>query len=217
MGRRTDWILNGATTLVTICALALVGVRLRFALRPDPTKPQRIEDAASYSASGHSMGPPSAAVTIVEFADYQCPFCRKADRVLTAIRDRHPHDVRVVYRHYPLAIHDSAVAAARAAECASLAGKFEPFHHLLFANAESIGQNTWVWFAKEAGITDTAGFQSCIARADSFPQIAQDRADGERLGVEGTPTFLINDLRVPGAIDLTELDGYVRAALAAAK
>lgn len=182
MSKRTDWVLNTMTALVAICALAMVGMRVQTLLHADPAKPRRINDAGSYARGGHSMGPAGAVVTIVEFADYQCPYCRKSDRILTAIRDRHPNDVRIVYRHFPLAIHDSAISAARAAECAALAGRFEPFHHLLFANATAIGVKRWTWFAAQAGIGDTVGFDSCMKQNGGFPQIARDRAEGEKIG-----------------------------------
>ncbi len=138
-------------------------------------------------------------------------------KIQTLPRDHHPQDVRIVFRHYPLAIHDSAGAAARAAECAALEGDFEPFHHFLFANAKLIGQKDWLWFAREAGMTNIAAFGTCLKTQRDFPEIERDRAAGERLGVDGTPTFLVNDLKIPGFLELPECEGHVRDAIERAR
>jgi len=210
MGKRTEWLLNGATAVMALCALLLVGLRVKDLLKEDPLKPHRIADAASFARAGHRMGPADAAVTIVEFADYQCPYCQQAEGVLAAIRERYGDQVSIVYRHFPLFIHDSAVAAAHASECAATMGDFERFHHFLFANAKAIGREPWQWFAHGAGVADLAGFERCIETQAEFPAIQEDRAAAERLGIESTPIFLINDLQVSGYLPFPEFDSHVR-------
>jgi protein-disulfide isomerase len=126
---------------------------------------------------------------------------------------RYPSAIRLVFRHYPLAIHDSAVAAARVSECASQQGQFDRVHHVLFAYASLIGERPWSWFGQKAELRDQAAFNDCVGSQNDFSAIARDRAAGDRLGVIGTPTFLINDLEVTGAPSLDQLDKYVREAL----
>lgn len=214
MVRWMNWVANAATAVIAAAALVVGGVRLRNALRPDPAKPHRVAHAAEFAAEGHVMGPSGAPIKIVEFADYQCPFCQQAEPVLAAIRERYPHDVSVVYRHFPLIIHDSAVAAARAAECASRAGAFEAFHHMVMNNAKLIGHQPWSWFAAHSGIADTLTFNECVRTQVAFPRIDRDRIAGAKLGVLATPTFLINDLQITGSIGIEELDRAIQAELA---
>lgn len=216
MGKWMNIVANTATTVIAVSALGVAGVRMRNALKPDPTRPHRIARSAEFAAEGHVMGPPGAAIKIVEFADYQCPFCQQAEPVLAAIRERYPHDVSIVFRHFPLVIHDSAIAAARAAECADQAGAFEAFHHMVMNNAKAIGRQPWGWFATHAGIADTATFNACVRTQVVFPTIERDRVAGAKLGVLATPTFLVNDLQVTGSIGIEELDHAVQEELARA-
>jgi protein-disulfide isomerase len=196
---------------MAVCAVFMVGTRAREFFRADPSKPRRIDGAEVYAFYGHRMGPKDAKVQIVEFADYQCPFCRQADSVLTQLRARYPNSVSVVYRHYPLSIHDSAVASARVAECAAEAGKFEEMHHTLFRESDKIGKESWAWFAERAGLGGQADFDACIDSSRQFAAITRDVEAAKRLDINSTPTFLINTLRVTGFVELDQLIRYVEA------
>ncbi len=213
MVKRTEWIVNIATIVIAACALFVTAVRAKEFFKDDPSKPHKIGNWAAFSAEGHVMGPEDALVKIVEFADYQCPFCQQAEPVLRAIRARYPRDVSIIYRHFPLSIHDSAVAAARASECAESVGSFEEFHRQIFAHADSIGHQSWEWFALNAGVSNMESFKNCLKTQVVFPAITRDSIAGEQLGVEATPTFLVNEIEITGFLSLPELDRHVRKAL----
>lgn len=207
-----DRLLDFGTALVVLAALGLVGFRVSEHYKPDPLKPHHVEGARKYAGQGHILGSVDATVKVVEFADYQCPFCQQVEPVLTALRQRYPNDVSIVFRHFPLIIHDSAVAAARAAECAAMIGMFDEFHHILFKNAKVIGVKSWQWFAAAAGIVDTARFDECVETHTTFPAIERDQQAGVELGITATPTFLIDEMQVSGVLDLSTFEKYVEAA-----
>lgn len=157
------------------------------------------------------MGPSSARVTIVEFSDFQCPFCRAAAQYLRDLRRRHPTDIAVIYRHYP--IHEYAAQAALAAECAAAVGAFEPIHDLFFAQGDSVGEKSWTRFAADVGIQDTVRFAKCMRDDVTALALSRDTMAANELGVHGTPTFLINDLEVAGFPGAAALDKYVEDAI----
>lgn len=205
--------MNFATGALVVSALTLTGFRVRDYLAPTPQAARQIEDGAEFAAAGQVIGPASPRVRIVEFADYQCPFCADAQAVLDSLMERYPGEVGVLYRHYPLSIHDSAHAAARAAECAGTVGAFERFHRYVFSNADSIGKQSWHWFAEGAGVANIATFDACVASGREFESIARDKTAGDELGVNATPTFVVGDLMLTGLPRLAEFDRLVRKRL----
>jgi protein-disulfide isomerase len=169
-----------------------------------------------YAEKGLRIGPESASVTIVEFADFQCPFCARAVDEVKGAQREHPAQVAWVFRHYPLSSHPFAQTAARAVECADRSGRFADMHDVLYANQDSIGKRSWVDFARDAGVADTAAFTQCMSNTgDPTVQrrIADDVAAGHRLGVEGTPTFLVNGIAIEGYSGPGRIDSLVSAAL----
>jgi predicted DsbA family dithiol-disulfide isomerase len=225
--RLFNWLLNGATVVLVICAILTTALRLRDARAtpnsPLPTvsdsggnriAPKTVANWRIYADAGNRMGPTNAAVTIVEFSDFQCPFCRRAAPTLRALRRRYPEDIAVVYRHFPG--HQYSLAAAVAAECAGNAGYFEPYHDMLFAQAESIGKKPWSRFATEVGVRDTLRFSKCLRDQAVTHAVLRDTLAATALSVRGTPTFLINDLEVTGYRE-ADLIRYVVVALGKAK
>ncbi|MGH7665478.1 MAG: DsbA family protein [Gemmatimonadaceae bacterium] len=211
-----EWALNAATFLVTLCALLVGGMRLHaefFSSPPDPYEPRVVAEWRDYTQDGLRIGPADAPVTIVEFADFQCPYCEKAAADLHALRERYPDDVAIIFRHFPLEGHEEAVPAARAAECANVTGHFEAFHDRLFANMDSIGKRPFREFAREAGITDLDAFDRCANDTVTVAAIERDVAFGTKLGLRGTPTFLIDSLLIGGYMGPERLEQHVRDAL----
>lgn len=225
--RLFNWLLNGATVVMVACAALTTALRLRDARAAsnpssppvadagsNPVAPKTVADWRNYAGTGDRMGPGNAAVTIVEFSDFQCPFCRRAAPTLRALRRRYPGDIAVVYRHFPG--HQFSLAAAVAAECAGRAGYFESYHDLLFTQAESIGKKPWSRFAIEAGVRDTTRFSACLQDQEITRAVLRDTVAAATLSVRGTPTFLINDLEVSGYRE-ADLVQFVVAALGKAK
>lgn len=161
--------------------------------------------------AGLREGPANAPVTIVNFSDFQCPFCRRASDYLDRVRARHRDDVTVIYRHFPL--HEFASDAAIAAECANTQGRFEELRRLMFAKRESIGIKSWSSFAAAAGVGDSAAFRVCMRSAEPRAAVVRDSLAGVALEMTGTPTFLINDLRLTGFLGDTIMDRHIERAL----
>jgi len=177
-----------------------------------------VDGWGAYSASGHRAGPDSAPVVIVEFADFQCPYCRDLAARLDTIRDEFPREVAVIFRHHPIRSHPHALAAARASECAAEQGRFWPLHDALYREQPRIGVAPWSEFAVAAGVPDTARFQDCVTSDAPNPALRLDTVASRQLGVTSTPTLLINETRIDGAPPLDSLRAYVsRAAARASK
>ena len=115
------------------------------------------------SSSGPAVGPADAPVTLIEFADFQCPYCARALPVIAEVRERFPTQLRVVFKHMPLdSIHPYARPAARAAVCAEKQDKFWPYHDVLFQNVRALGTDQLRAHADTAGL-DLAAFDACLA------------------------------------------------------
>ncbi len=141
----------------------------------------------------------TAPVVIVEFSDFQCPFCRQTLPALKQAKAIYGDRVEVVYRHFPLAsIHPLAMKAAEASECAADQGMFWPYHDLLFENQNAFRDEQLLSYAKRLGL-DREMFSQCLASGIKRAVIQQDVQEGMTLGLQGTPTFFINDQRLDGA------------------
>lgn len=147
-----------------------------------------------------ARGPEDAPVVIVEFSDYQCPFCRRFrqqtfDRLFQAYGDK----IRFVYRDFPLTqIHPEALNAAIAANCAGEQGQYWAYHDKLFEQAQGLSHDAYLAYAAELGL-DMDAFQACLQDPAQKEEVLADRDAGAQLGVTGTPTFFINGIPVVGA------------------
>jgi protein-disulfide isomerase len=172
-------------------------------------EPARVEVAAD----GPSKGPAGARVTIVEFSDFQCPFCSRALPVLDEVLERYPDDVRLVYRHMPLdRIHAHARSAAEASVCAQDQGRFWPFHDLLFANPRNLGPADLERYASEVGL-DLEPFRACVAERKFREKVEADSDAARTIGVSGTPAFVVNGIVLTGARPLPDFVRIIDAEL----
>jgi len=145
-----------------------------------------------------SVGAKSAPVTIVEFSDFHCPFCQRAEDTIGQIRSRYGERVRFVWRDFPIdTLHPQARQAHEAARCASDQGKFWPYHKALYAGPPK-SPDQLPAIAQEAGL-DMAGFKACVASGKHKAAVQTDIEEGKRLDVTGTPTFFINGRVLTGA------------------
>lgn len=155
-----------------------------------------------------AWGPPSAPVTIIEFADFECPVCKESLPVLRQLRDLYPDRVRFVYRDFPLAAHPQARPAAEAAHCAHEQGKFWAYHDALFAQAPDLKPSDYVILAERLGL-NRAEFTSCLAGTRPKAAVAKDLADAQTLGLSGTPTFFVNGRYLVGFQTLEALRQHI--------
>lgn len=151
------------------------------------------------AADGPSKGPADAAVTIIEFSDFQCPYCSRALPVLEEVLNLYPNDVRVVYRHLPLdSIHPRARVAAEASLCADDQGKFWEYHDVLFANNRALEDEDLRGNAETVGL-DVDAFLQCMTEERYAVKVEADLEAGRAVGLSGTPAFFVNGLLLSGA------------------
>ena len=221
MTRTTELAMNVATGVIAACTVLMSAVVLKRELFDPPpgsaapaVAPSRVDNWQQVTGQGRRIGPAGALVTIVEFSDFQCPFCRRfALGPLKSLRQRFPNDVAVLYRHWPLTSHKFAYAAARAAECAAVQGRFEQFHDLLFTQQDSIPTKPLRRFAKESGVADLAAFDRCNEESAPVPTIEADIAEARRLGARGTPWLLVNGYLLHTGGDSAAIDSVVHSFL----
>lgn len=154
-------------------------------------------------------GPAAAKVTIVEFSDFQCPFCVKAIPQLDALLKAFPNDVRLVYKQFPLDQHSQAALAARASLAAHAQGKFWPLHDKMYANPRIINRTTVLVWAKELGL-DVTKFTQVLDAAETEAAVKRDLADGTRAAVSATPTIFINGKKYQGPIEVGQLTPIIQ-------
>jgi protein-disulfide isomerase len=217
--KQSSALSNLATGVLVVCAVAITAllVRREFFSAPPPraavTELRQLTDWAPLAEEGTRMGPADAPVQIVEFSDFQCPFCAVVQETLATVRARHPERVAVVYRHFPLdAIHPHARTAGAAAECAGEQGRFEPYHDLLFARQDSIGRTPWDRFAEEAGVPDLDAFRRCVDEGRHAERVDRDARVAAELELEATPTLIVNGAIFTGAPSEAELERLVQNA-----
>jgi protein-disulfide isomerase len=145
-----------------------------------------------------SRGPATAPVTIVEFSDFQCPYCRAASGTLKALEQRYGNKVRIVYRDFPLPNHNDAPKASEAAACAHEQGRFWQMHDKLFEGRSGLQIAELKRYARDIGL-DTVRFDACLDSGTREAVWRQNRAEGQRVGVSATPTFFINGRMLTGA------------------
>lgn len=146
------------------------------------------------------LGPPDAAVTIVEFSDFQCPYCAEATDVIQAILNDYEGEVKYVIRDFPLDFHPQAAKAAEAANCAGDQENYWEMHDLLFANQDRLQVEHLKEYAQELQL-DTRLFDECLESNKYADEIAKDIEDGRKYFVSGTPTLFVNGHRFVGAAD----------------
>jgi protein-disulfide isomerase len=162
------------------------------------------------SERDHVIGPETAAVTLVEYGDYECPYCGAAHPAVKQVLRLLGDEARFAYRHFPLSqIHPHAVQAAEAAEAAGAQGRFWEMHDLLFANQRALGLDHFLVFADALGL-DLERFTADLEEHTYQPRVREDFMSGVRSGVNGTPTFFVNGIRHNGGYDPESLLAAIR-------
>lgn len=161
-----------------------------YNMRFDPKKVRTLDTDGS-----PELGPPDAPVTIVEWADFECPACKAFYPILDGLVKRFPGQVRLVYKNYPLAIHPHGEIAARAGVAAARQGKFWEMHHLLFDNQDRLEQSDLEGYAKQLKL-DVGKFRAEMGSDDTVSRIARDKRAADDINLDGTPTVFINGRQV---------------------
>jgi protein-disulfide isomerase len=162
---------------------------------------------------GFARGAKDAPITIVEFSDFQCPFCKSVIATVKQVMDKYPGKVRWVFRDFPIPVlHPAAVKAHEAARCAAEQGKFWEYHDLLFDKTSRQTPEELKQYAKDLKL-DSASFGQCLDSGRQEAAVNRDVEDGTRLGVTGTPTFFINGRQLVGAQPLTTFQRVIDSEL----
>lgn len=176
-----------------------------------PAPAAKVEVSAENDAVKGEAGAP---VLIVEFSDYQCPFCARVEPSLKQVEEKYikTGKVKIVYRDYPLGFHDKAQKAAEASECAHDQGKFWEYHDKLFANQNNLDIFSLKQYAKDLEL-DTAKFDKCLDSGEKASEVSKDVTDANAAGVSGTPIFFINGVALKGAQPYDAFEKAIEAAL----
>ena len=165
-------------------------------------------------STGHpAMGAKDAPVTIVEFTDFQCPFCKASEGTIKQLQQKYGDKIRLVHMDFPLPFHSHAMDAAKAARCANEQGKFWQYHDALFANQSKLAPADLKATAKTLGMNSTK-FDTCFDSPKYDGQIKADQATGERVGVDGTPAFFIDGRPLTGAQPIPKFEDLINDELA---
>lgn len=213
---------NDTKVIVGIGVLAiaiLVGIVLLGSSNvPSVTPAKDVEKGELVRETSHTVGPADAKVTLVEFADFQCPACASVHPGLKQLMGEYSDRVRFVHRHFPLSsIHPNAEISSRASEAAANQGKFWEMHDKLFTNQNQWStqlnpEGTFENYAKELGL-DTNKFKEDLRDAKVTEIIAQDKGDGNALDVTATPTIFINGQKYSGDTSYQGLKAALDTAL----
>jgi protein-disulfide isomerase len=172
--------------------------KLKQEMKVEVLLPAYVPPKVAVEATGPSKGPQDAPVTIVEFSDYQCPFCVRAEPTVKEVLAAYPGKVRLVHRDYPLPSHGLAPKAAEAAHCAGDQQKYWEMHDRLYAANGKLGIPELKTYAREVGV-DGAKFDKCLDSGEKATLVAFHQKAGEAAGVTGTPAFFVNGRPISGA------------------
>jgi protein-disulfide isomerase len=180
---------------------------------PKAHRPKLLEAPVTIPVDGSPVrGPADARITLVEFSDFECPFCSAAVKQVDIVMAAYPKDVKLIYKQFPLSMHPHAQFAAEASLAAREQGKFWEMYELLFKNFQRLSRANVMLWAKQAGL-DVAKFQADIDSRKFKAVVDKDLADGEAVGVYGTPAFYINGKQYNGDVSLAALKPIFAAEL----
>ena len=180
-----------------------------------PSAPTAAAGVPTFIPVGTSpvRGPANAPVTIIEFSDFQCPFCGRGFNTMKQVEDAYRGKIKVAFKNQPLDMHANARPAAMAALAANEQGKFWEYHDKLFSHQNALDRNSLEQYAQELGL-DMTKFKAALDTKKFEPQIAADSAEGTRAGAEGTPTFFVNGQKIVGAEPFETFKGIIDTELA---
>lgn len=177
-----------------------------------PTEPEGTAQLV-VAEEDHIRGNPEAVVTIIEFSDFQCPFCSRFHPTVKQILEDYPDQVRWVYKHFPLdSIHPEARPSAEASECAAEQAKFWEFSDGLFENQSRLGKTLYKELAQNLGLNMNQ-FEDCVSSRKYKDHVEADLQEGIKAGVTGTPGSFVNGEKIPGAVPYDYMKEAVERAL----
>ncbi len=210
---------NAITAVLIICAVAVITLLLRrefFFLDDvsvlDTSQVRQLDINAwqQVSQGGILVGSHNAKVKIVEFYDYECPFCQRVEPILDKIRQKYLTEVATVHRHFPLPFHATAYQSAIAAECAHAQGVFLEYHKVIFEHQHFSATLDWTNMARTVGMPDITRFQECVKTRLPSNKIDRDIKLADSLKINAIPTLIVDRKLFQGVLSFDELDNIVQ-------
>lgn len=189
----------------------VAGAATNTAVNTNAAAPTKVDIAIA--ADDHITGDKNAKVTLVEYSDFQCPYCGAVEPTLEKILTDYKGKVRLVYRHFPLSFHENAQKAAEASECANDQGKFWEYHDLLYKNQGALTVDNLKQYAKDLKL-NTTKFNTCLDNGTYTQKVKDEETQGTNYGVQGTPATFVNGVLVSGAQPYESFKSIIDAALA---
>ena len=196
-------LLNQARQRKYHAALAELRSKARIDLISGGLQPPLV----SVSDSGPSKGPKAAPITIVEFSDFQCPFCKQSQAVLDQLFNTYPDKIRLVFKQLPGPAHPDALAAAKASICADAQGKFWVYHNKLFAS-EDLSRSALIGYAREVQL-NTEQFEKCMDSEAIRQSVLADEREAKSIDAHATPTFVVNGRVLSGFTELAAFEQQI--------
>ena len=207
------WLFLG---IVVVLGVAVWNTAARMPRQPASPTPAsttvgstKLPSQVSVFASDPVRGAPAATVTIVEFGDFECPYCAQVAPTLENAISQSNGKLKLVWKDFPLPSHAQAQAAAEAAQCAARQGKFWEYHDALFQAQDNLSDIMYLSLAGEVGLNYEA-FSSCLTNHATLPLVERNLAEGTSIGVDGTPFFIINGQAVSGLITPEQLEALLQ-------
>ncbi len=164
------------------------------------------------SDTASTRGPANAKVTITEFSDFQCPYCKEAQSILARVLEKYASEVKLQFKHLPLQSHPFALTAARGAYCAGKQGAFWKFHDGLFESAQQLSPTLVRSIALNLKL-NLEDFETCLSSQNSLDAVSSDLLEAQRIGINGTPSFVINGKLLLGIPSIEDFDTAIRREL----
>jgi protein-disulfide isomerase len=203
---------NNSRVILILCILALLAGGYLIAFRGSGVNPPIGYSLAASSGGVNPQINSNRTVEIVEFSDFQCSYCGAAEPTVKQVLANYGSRVNFVYKNYPLSIHPYAWKAAEAYEIALQYGKGTEYHDILFANQNALDVDSLKKYARQVGIPG-AEFDRLLDSGAMSQNVSADQAEGERLGVTGTPTFFINGRMLVGSQPYSEFEKIINEEL----
>jgi len=192
---------------------ALLDISKLMDASPKAHRPKVLEDPVTIPVSGSpAIGPSDARITLVEFSDFECPYCAIAMKQVKSLMAAYPKDIRLIYKQFPLSMHPHAQLAAEAALAANEQGKFWEMHDILFTNFRKLSHDNMLDWAKQIGL-DVNKFKADLDSGKFMSVVKKDTSDGDAAGVYGTPAFFINGKLYNGAMTMDAVKPILDAEL----
>ena len=167
------------------------------------------EDKANIEIGNSPVrGDKKAEYTVIGFSDFQCPFCKRGDDTIKELMKKHDKKIKYVFKNFPLGFHPQAAPAAKAVWAAGKQGKFYEYHDKLFENQAKLGDELFVQIAKDLGL-DVEKFNKDRASEDTDKQIKEDMKQAQDIGIQGTPGFLLNGVKILGAYPVEHFEKII--------